>query len=58
MVIELSTSVGPRKLRLGPGFRVARSAGLHAELDALLGEAILAESVLGLAATAEHVGAA
>jgi DNA polymerase III subunit alpha len=43
VVIELATSVGHRRLRLGPGFRVARSAGLHAELDALLGAAMLAE---------------
>ena len=41
-MIELSTSVGDRRLRLGPEFRVAHSAGLHAELDALLGHAILA----------------
>jgi DNA polymerase III subunit alpha len=43
VVIELSTSVGPRRLKLGPSFRVARSASLHAELDSLLGTAILAE---------------
>jgi DNA polymerase-3 subunit alpha len=43
VVIELSTSVGRRRLRLGPDFRVTRSAGLHAELSLLLGEAILAE---------------
>jgi DNA polymerase-3 subunit alpha len=41
VVIELSTSVGPRRLRLGPGFRVAHSAALHAELDSLFGAAIL-----------------
>ncbi len=41
VVIELSTSVGDRRLKLGPEFRVAHSAGLHAELDALLGHAIL-----------------
>jgi DNA polymerase-3 subunit alpha len=41
VVIELSTSVGERRLRLGPDFRVAHSPGLHAELDALLGDAIL-----------------
>jgi DNA polymerase-3 subunit alpha len=44
VVIELSTSVGPRRLKLGPGFRVARGAALHAELDSLLGAAILAET--------------
>jgi DNA polymerase III subunit alpha len=41
VVIELSTSVGERRLKLGPDFRVARGPGLHAELDALLGDAIL-----------------
>ncbi len=41
VVIELSTSVGQRRLKLGPEFRVAHSPGLHAELDALLGDAIL-----------------
>jgi DNA polymerase III subunit alpha len=45
VVIELTTSGGPRRLRLGPEFRVSRSAGLHAELDALLGSAIIAEAV-------------
>jgi DNA polymerase-3 subunit alpha len=44
VVIELSTSVGPRRLRLGAEFRVTRSAGLHAELDALLGGAILRDA--------------
>jgi DNA polymerase-3 subunit alpha len=44
VVIELSTSVGERRLKLGPEFRVARGPGLHAELDALLGEAILSGS--------------
>jgi len=42
VVIELATSSGPRRLRLGPGFRVSRTAGLHAELDALLGASIVA----------------
>ncbi len=41
VVIELSTSVGDRRLKLGPDFRVAHGPGLHAELDALLGDAIL-----------------
>jgi len=43
VVIELSTSSGSRRLRLGPEFRVCLGAGLHAELDALLGGALLAE---------------
>ncbi len=43
VVIELSTSVGHRRLRLGREFRVTRSAGLDAELDALLGDAIVGE---------------
>jgi DNA polymerase-3 subunit alpha len=57
VVIELSTSVGPRRLRLGAGYRVKRSAGLHAELDALLGAAILADVVLDRRAP-EALGAA
>jgi DNA polymerase-3 subunit alpha len=43
VVIELSTSIGPRKLKLGPDFRVTRTAALHAELDTLLGAALLAK---------------
>jgi DNA polymerase-3 subunit alpha len=46
VVIELSTSLGPRKLRLGPNYRVTRNASLHAELDQLLGEAIMREAVI------------
>jgi DNA polymerase-3 subunit alpha len=42
VVIELATSTGSRRLRLGPEFRVARSAGLHAELDSLLGGSLAA----------------
>jgi DNA polymerase-3 subunit alpha len=42
VVIELKTSVGARRLKLGADFRVARGAALHAELDALLGAAMLA----------------
>jgi DNA polymerase III subunit alpha len=41
VVIELSTSGGQRCLKLGPSFRVSRGAGLHAELDALLGSALI-----------------
>ncbi|HWF52707.1 MAG TPA: OB-fold nucleic acid binding domain-containing protein, partial [Solirubrobacteraceae bacterium] len=44
VVIELHTSTGPRCLKLGPGFRVTRTAGLQAELDALLGSAALHET--------------
>jgi DNA polymerase-3 subunit alpha len=44
VVIELASTVGRRRLKLGPSFRVARSAGLHAELDALLGSALIPES--------------
>jgi len=46
VVIELSTSVGRRRLKLGPSFRVARSASLHAELDALLGGALIREATV------------
>jgi DNA polymerase-3 subunit alpha len=43
VVIELGVSSGSRQLRLGPDFRVSVGAGLHAELDALLGDAIVSE---------------
>jgi DNA polymerase III subunit alpha len=43
VVIELSTSAGRRCLKLGPSFRVCRTAGLHAELDALFGSALIAD---------------
>ncbi len=52
VVIELWTSVGHRRLRLGPEYRVQRTAGLHAELDALLGAAIVADEDEQLAAAA------
>jgi hypothetical protein len=42
VVIELSTSIGERRLKLGPDYRVAHGPGLHAALYARLGEAILA----------------
>jgi DNA polymerase-3 subunit alpha len=41
VLIELTTTGGPRRLKLGPSYRVARSADLHAELDALLGGALI-----------------
>ena len=47
VVIELSTTVGRRRLKLGPSFRVGRSASLHAELDALLGAALIDGVVAG-----------
>ena len=53
VVIELRTSRGERRLRLGTDFRVSRSAGLQAELSALLGAAILAPAPGG-----ERAGAA
>ena len=43
VVIDLSTSIGDRRLKLGPDFRVAHSASLNAELYGLLGHAILAD---------------
>jgi DNA polymerase-3 subunit alpha len=45
VVIELRTSGGERRLRLGPAFRVERGPELHAELSARLGSAILPVSV-------------
>ncbi|MBV9808022.1 MAG: DNA polymerase III subunit alpha [Solirubrobacterales bacterium] len=47
VVIELSTSVGERRLKLGPEYRVADSASLHAELADLLGHAILPGGTAG-----------
>ncbi|MGI8715273.1 MAG: DNA polymerase III subunit alpha [Solirubrobacteraceae bacterium] len=44
VVIELTTTVGRRRLKLGPSFRVARGPGLHAELDHLLGPALISEA--------------
>ncbi|MGZ4197012.1 MAG: DNA polymerase III subunit alpha [Solirubrobacteraceae bacterium] len=44
VVVELCTSIGERRLKLGTQFRVERNASLHAELDLLLGAAILAEA--------------
>ena len=41
VVLEMHTSNGPRVLRLGPTYRVARNAALQAELDHILGNAIL-----------------
>ena len=58
VVIELRTSGGRRRLRLGPDFRVTRSAGLHAELDALLGAALVAEGALAVAGAGDGTPAA
>jgi DNA polymerase III subunit alpha len=54
VVIELSTAVGDRRLKLGPEYRVGHSAGLHAELDLLLGHALLPDGD----GAAENVGEA
>ncbi len=43
VVIELTTTMGHRRLKLGPSYRVSRCAGLHAELDHLLGAALISE---------------
>jgi DNA polymerase-3 subunit alpha len=37
VLLEMDTSEGPRRLRFGPGYRVAPSGALRAELDELLG---------------------
>jgi DNA polymerase III subunit alpha len=42
VVLEMQTSAGPRRLRLGAGYKVSRNAALHTELDELLGSAMLA----------------
>jgi DNA polymerase-3 subunit alpha len=41
VVLDMRTSIGPRRLRLGADYRVAPNAALHAELDHLLGAAML-----------------
>jgi DNA polymerase-3 subunit alpha len=42
VVLEMQTSTGPRRLRLGSEYRVKASTKLHAELHELLGDAALA----------------
>jgi DNA polymerase-3 subunit alpha len=44
VIIELTTSAGRRGLKLGAGYRVARSAALSAELDVLLGAALVTDT--------------
>jgi DNA polymerase-3 subunit alpha len=47
VVLEMVTRAGPRRLRLGEGYRVAaRNAGLKAELSRLLGPALPAPAVV------------
>ncbi len=41
VVVELACAAGPRRIRLGPEFRVKRTAGLHSELAQMLGSALL-----------------
>jgi DNA polymerase-3 subunit alpha len=55
VVIELTTTGGHRRLKLGPSYRVARSADLHAELDALLGGALIDAAAAPPLATAAPV---
>jgi DNA polymerase-3 subunit alpha len=50
VVIELATSSGRRRLKLGPDYRVTRTAGLRAQLDQLLGPALIASPQTGVAA--------
>jgi DNA polymerase-3 subunit alpha len=58
VVIELAVASagavpgGRRRLKLGPAYRITRGAALHAELDSLLGAALLAEEPSGSPATA------
>jgi DNA polymerase III subunit alpha len=58
VVIELSTTVGHRRLRLGPSYRVTHSAGLHAELDHLLGSALIPEPAPAREPQAQAAGVA
>jgi hypothetical protein len=57
VVVELSTSVGKRRLRLGHDFRVTRSSSLHAELHALLGSAMLPAAAPAVEAATAVAGA-
>ena len=41
VVIELRSTVGHRRLKLGPSYRVCHSATLHSELNQLLGAALM-----------------
>jgi DNA polymerase-3 subunit alpha len=41
VVVELASEAGARRLRLGPEFKVKRTAGLYSELSQLLGSALL-----------------
>jgi DNA polymerase-3 subunit alpha len=45
VVLEVQTSTGRRRLRFGDEFKVARNAELKAELDRVLGEAVLPPAV-------------
>jgi len=49
VVLEVHTRTGLRKLRFGEGYRVARNAELNAELDRVLGEAVLPPAVASVA---------
>jgi DNA polymerase-3 subunit alpha len=42
VIVSVETSLGPKVLQLGPGFRVAPDADFFAEVKALLGEAAVA----------------
>jgi DNA polymerase-3 subunit alpha len=52
VVIDLSISTGSRQLRLGPEFRVCVGAGLHAELDDLLRDALVTDELQPTAVSA------
>jgi DNA polymerase-3 subunit alpha len=53
VVVELATTTGARRLRLGADYRVQRNASLQAEIASLFGSAILApDAAAGAAATA------
>jgi DNA polymerase-3 subunit alpha len=53
VLVELATTTGARRLRLGRDYRVQRSAALNAEIKSLFGTAVLtADAAVGVAATA------
>ena len=41
VVLEMVTREGPKRLRFGDSYRVKDSEALHAELEALLGPAVV-----------------
>ncbi|HVL95749.1 MAG TPA: DNA polymerase III subunit alpha [Solirubrobacteraceae bacterium] len=54
VVLEVHTSAGPRRLRLGDGYRVTRSKRLFSELETLVSGAMLPAGAAGAPGAAER----